>query len=47
MAIIVNWNRVSLEEAERAPLDAAIASASVQAGEGRTAADVLPDLAKR
>jgi hypothetical protein len=40
---------VSLDEAERAALDAAIsrAWASVQAGEGRTAADVLADLAKR
>ena len=40
---------VSLDEAERAALDAAItrAWASVQAGEGRSAADVLADLAKR
>jgi len=38
-----------LDEAERAALDAAItrAWASVQAGEGRSAADVLADLAKR
>ena len=38
-----------LDEAQRAALDAAIsrAWASVQAGEGRTAADVLADLAKR
>jgi hypothetical protein len=39
----------SLDEAERTALDAAIARAwvSVQAGEGRLAADVLADLAKR
>ena len=39
----------SLDESERAALDAAIARAwaSVQAGEGRLAADVLADLAKR
>ena len=38
-----------LDESERAALDAAITRAwsSVQAGEGRTAADVLADLAKR
>jgi hypothetical protein len=38
-----------LDEAERAALDTAItrAWASVQAGEGRSAADVLADLAKR
>jgi hypothetical protein len=38
-----------LDEAERAALDAAItqAWASVQAGEGRLAADILADLAKR
>jgi len=38
-----------LDEAERAALDASItrAWASVQAGEGRSAADVLADLAKR
>jgi hypothetical protein len=38
-----------LDKAERAALDAAItrAWASVQAGEGRPAADVLADLAKR
>lgn len=38
-----------LDEAERAALDAAItqAWASVQAGEGRLAADVLADLPKR
>jgi hypothetical protein len=38
-----------LDEAERAVLDASItrAWASVQAGEGRSAADVLADLAKR
>ena len=38
-----------LDEAQRTALDAAIsrAWASVQAGEGRTAADVLADLAKR
>jgi len=37
------------DESERAALDAAItrAWASVQAGEGRLAADVLADLAKR
>ena len=37
-----------LDEAERAALDGALtqAWASVQAGEGRTAADVLADLAK-
>jgi hypothetical protein len=39
----------NLDEAERSALNAAItrAWASVQAGEGRTAADVLADLAKR
>jgi len=39
----------SLDEAERTALDAAIARAwaSVQRGEGRLAADVLADLAKR
>ena len=39
----------SLDEAERAALHAAIrqAWASLQAGEGRLAADVLADLAKR
>ena len=39
----------SLDEAERVALDAAIARAwaSVQAGEGRLATDVLADLAKR
>jgi hypothetical protein len=39
----------SLDEAERTALDAAIARAwaSVQAGEGRLAADVLADLTKR
>ena len=39
----------SLDEAERTALDTAIAQAwaSVQAGEGRLAADVLADLAKR
>ena len=39
----------SLDEAERAALHAAIrqAWASLQAGEGRLAADVLVDLAKR
>ena len=38
-----------LDESERAALDAAItrAWASVRAGEGRLAADVLADLAKR
>ena len=38
-----------LDEAERAALDASItrAWASVQAGEGRSAADALADLAKR
>ena len=38
-----------LDESERAALDAAItrAWASVQAGEGRRAADVLADLTKR
>ena len=38
-----------LDEGQRTALDAAIsrAWASVQAGEGRTAADVLADLAKR
>ena len=38
-----------LDESERAALDAAItrAWASVQAGEGRLAADVLADLAQR
>ena len=38
-----------LDEVERAALDTAItrAWASVQAGEGRSAADVLADLAKR
>ena len=38
-----------LDESERAELDAAItrAWASVQAGEGRPAADVLADLTKR
>ena len=39
----------SLDESERAALDAAIARAwaSAQAGEGRLAADVLADLTKR
>ena len=38
-----------LDEGQRTALDAAIsrAWASMQAGEGRTAADVLADLAKR
>jgi hypothetical protein len=38
-----------LDESERAALDAAItrARSSVQAGEGRPAADILADLAKR
>ena len=38
-----------LDESERAALDAAItrAWASVQAGEGRRAADILADLTKR
>ena len=47
--LVIDDARDSLDEAERTALDAAIARAwaSVQAGEGRLAADVLADLAKR
>ena len=47
--LVVDDASDSLDEAERAALDAAIARAwaSVQAGEGRLADDVLADLAKR
>lgn len=47
--LVVDSAGDSLDEAERTALDAAIARAwaSVQAGEGRLAADVLADLTKR
>ena len=49
LALVVDGAGDSLDEAERTALDAAIARAwaSVQAGEGRLAADVLADLTKR
>lgn len=47
--LVVDGAGDGLDEAERTALDAAIARAwaSVQAGEGRLAADVLADLTKR
>jgi hypothetical protein len=47
--LVVDDEVDSLDEAERTALNAAItrAWASAQAGEGRTAADVLADLANR
>ncbi len=47
--LIIDDEGDQLDEAERAALDSAIARAwaSVQAGEGRRAADVLADLDKR
>jgi len=47
--LLVDDAGASLDESERTALDAALARAwaSVQAGEGRLAADVLADLAKR
>ena len=49
MRIVIDDPDDSLDDAERAALHAAIirAWASVQAGEGRLAADVLADLTKR
>lgn len=47
--LVIDDQGDSLDEAERAALDAAISRAwsSVQAGEARAADDVLADLAKR